>query len=68
MSQTFDLDKFIADRKDLIDRLYAEAEIEVKSFEELMKLPVNEEYAKNQFKRQEATENLKSLNITKEDE
>jgi hypothetical protein len=68
MSQTFDLDKFIADRKDLIDRLYAEAEIEVKSFEELMKLPVNEEYAKNQSKRQEATENLKSLNITKEDE
>jgi hypothetical protein len=40
----------------------------VKSFEDLLKLPVNEEYARNQLKRQEASKNLKSLNITKEDE
>jgi hypothetical protein len=68
MSEKFDLDKFIADRKDLIDRLYSEANIEVKSFEDLLKLPVNEEYEKNQLKRQETMQNLKSLNITKEDE
>jgi hypothetical protein len=68
MAESFNLDKFIADRKDLVDRLYAEAEIEVKSFEDLLKLPVNEEYAKNQLKRQQAMENLKSLNNTKEDE
>jgi hypothetical protein len=54
MSEVFNLDKFIADKKDLIDRLYAEANIEVKSFEDLLKLPVNEEYAKNQLKRQQA--------------
>ena len=68
MSEKFDLDKFISDRKELVDRLYAEAEIEVKSFEDLLKLPVNEEYARNQLKRQETMQNLKSLNITKEDE
>ena len=68
MSETFNLDKFISDRKELVDRLYAEAEIEVKSFEDLLKLPVNEEYARNQLKRQETMQNLKSLNITKEDE
>ena len=68
MSESFNLDKFIADRKELVDRLYAESEIEVKSFEDLLKLPVNEEYAKNQLKRQEASKNLKSLDITKEDE
>ena len=68
MSESFNLDKFIADRKELVDRLYSESEIEVKSFEDLLKLPVNEEYAKNQLKRQEASKNLKSLDITKEDE
>jgi dTDP-4-dehydrorhamnose reductase len=62
------IDKFIADRKDLVDRLYAEANIEVKSFEDLLKLPLNEEYAKNQIKRQQASKNLNSLNNTKEDE
>jgi hypothetical protein len=32
MAESFNLDKFIADRKDIVDRLYAEADIEVKSF------------------------------------
>jgi len=68
MSEVFNLDKFIADKKDLIDRLYAEANIEVKSFEDLLKLPVNEEYAKNQLKRQQASKNLNSLDNTKTDE
>ena len=68
MSQTFDLDKFIAERKDLVDRLYADADIELKSFEDLLKLPVNEEYAKNQLKRLKTEGNLKSLDNTKEDD
>jgi hypothetical protein len=68
MSEVFNLDKFIADKKDLIDRLYAEANIEVKSFEDLLKLPVNEEYAKNQLKRQQASKNLNSLDNTKTNE
>lgn len=68
MSECFNLDKFIADRKDLVDRLYAEANIEVKSFEDLLKLPVNKEYAKNQLKRQQSSKNLNSLDNTKTDE
>jgi hypothetical protein len=68
MSESFSLDKFVSDRKDLVDRLYAEAKIEVKSFEDLLNLPVNEEYAKNQLKRQNALQNLNSNDISKEDE
>ena len=68
MSESFSLDKFVSDRKDLVDRLYDEAKIEVKSFEDLLNLPVNEAYAKNQLKRQNALQNLNSNDISKEDE
>jgi hypothetical protein len=65
MSSTFDLNQFIADRKDIIDRLYAEANVEIKSFDDLLKLPVNDEYAKNQLRKQKTEDNLKSLDNTK---
>ncbi len=63
MSQTFNLEKFVADRKDIIDRLYAQADIEIKSFDDLLKLPVNEAYSEMQLKKQLRE---KSQNNTKE--
>jgi hypothetical protein len=67
MSQAFDLAKFISDRKDIIDKLYAEGDVEIKSFDDLLKLPVNEEYAKMQSKKEQSirqTElDFKSMNI-----
>jgi hypothetical protein len=66
MSQAFDLAKFVSERKDIVDRLYAEADVEIKSFDDLLKLPVNDEYAKNQLRKQKTEDNLKSLDNTKE--
>jgi hypothetical protein len=68
MSESFSLDKFVSERKEIVDRLYTESQIEVKTFEDLLSLPVNEEYAKNQLKRQKALQNLNSNDISKEDE
>jgi hypothetical protein len=68
MTEIFNLDKFVADRKELVERLYAEAEIEVKSFEDLLNLPVNEEYAKNKLKRQQALQNEVTENEVTENE
>ena len=77
MSQAFDLAKFISDRKDIIDKLYAEGDVEIKSFDDLLKLPVNEEYAKMQSKKEQSirqTEldfksmNIKNINIIRGDD
>lgn len=43
-----DLTRFLSEDPDIIERLNKETPIQIASFEDFLKLPVNEEYKKNQ--------------------
>ena len=46
-----DLSRFVSEDCDIIERLYKKTRIELKSYDDFLNLPVNEEYKKNQEKR-----------------
>ena len=39
-----DLEKFTSESNDILERLFRETPITIKTFEDFLKLPVNEEY------------------------
>jgi hypothetical protein len=43
-----DLSRFISEDSDIIERLNKETPIQTASFDDFLKLPVNEEYKRNQ--------------------
>ena len=43
-----DLSRFLSEDPDIIERLYKETPIQTASFDDFLKLPVNEAYKKNQ--------------------
>jgi len=43
-----DLSRYILEDSNIIDRLYKETPIQIISFDDFLKLPVNEEYKKSQ--------------------
>jgi len=43
-----DLSRLISEDSHIIERLYKETPIQIASFDDFLKLPVNEEYKKNQ--------------------
>ena len=46
-----DLTKNLSEDSDIIERLYKETPIQTASFEDFLKLPANEEYKRNQEKK-----------------
>jgi len=54
-----DLSRFISEDSDIIERLYKETPIQTASFDDFFKLPVNEEYKKNQERKKIGVEESK---------
>lgn len=50
-TNTFDIEKFIGEPSNILEELYGGGEIEVKTYEDFLKLPVNEKYKENQQKK-----------------
>ena len=57
-----DLSRFISEDSDIIERLNKETPIQTASFEDFLKLPVNEEYKKNQESKKIGVEEFKEEN------
>jgi hypothetical protein len=55
-----DLSRFISEDSDILERLNKETPIKITSFEEFLKLPVNDEYKKNQEKKKIGVEESKN--------
>ena len=55
-----DLEKFTSESNDILERLFRETPITIKTFEDFLKLPVNEEYNKNQENKQIGVEENKN--------
>lgn len=54
-----DLSRFISEDSDILERLNKETPIKIVSFEEFLKLPVNENYKKNQENKKIGVEETK---------
>ena len=55
-----DLEKFTSESNDILERLFRETPITIKTFDDFLKLPVNEEYKKNQENKQIGVEENKN--------
>ena len=54
-----DLSRFISEDSDIIERLNKETPIQIASFDDFLKLPVNEEYKRNQERKKFGVEEYK---------
>ena len=55
-----DLEKFTSESNDILERLFRETPITIKTFDDFLKLPVNEEYKKNQENKKIGVEESKN--------
>jgi hypothetical protein len=55
-----DLEKFTSESNDILERLFRETPIDIKTFDDFLKLPVNEDYKKNQEKKEIGIEESKN--------
>lgn len=55
-----DLEKFTSESNDILERLFRETPIIIKTFDDFLKLPVNEEYKKNQENKKIGVEESKN--------
>jgi len=55
-----DLEKFTSESNDILERLFRETPIDIKTFDDFLKLPVNEDYKKNQEKKKIGIEESKN--------